>query len=110
MWRDFISYITYTDDVPNFEFGPYTFHPTTIRRLVDISNLGINIDDATLDEFILTAQNDYSDYDISTLRLRNPATNRGFTRTELTTIWRNISRHESNSIHAERIRRVASSS
>lgn len=71
------------------------FDPFTLKQLINSVCLGISIDIANQDEWIITALNDTVD-NSSILRLRNPLTNIGFTQKELFNIYSSLSLSDGN--------------
>ena len=79
----------------------HSFDTTSLRKLICIANLGINLDNASEEEWVQTAYTDRHDF--STLyRLRNPNTNTRFTKEELTKIYRFVSYSDENITHNTR--------
>jgi hypothetical protein len=92
---DPISYIEYPDNSDFLLIGQHKYHPHTIRMLIIMADLGIHIDNATEEEFVLTAKSDrvyniISPNFVNPFRLRNPMTNLPFTTLELQYIYRKI--------------------
>ena len=79
----------------------HSFDIGSLRKLICISNLGINIDNASEDEWVQTAYTDRHDFS-TVYRLRNPNTNTRFTKEELTKIYRFVSYSDENIIHNTR--------
>ena len=63
----------------------HAFECCAFLMLIDVANLGIDIRNATQEEWVQTAYTDTRDS--GTLRLRNPLTNQMFSETELTGIY-----------------------
>jgi hypothetical protein len=92
---DPVSYEEYNSEEADFiQLGAFKYHPSTIKMLIENADLGIHIDNATEDEFVLTACSDriYNDPNliVNPLRLRNPMTNLAFTIPELQYIYRKL--------------------
>jgi len=79
----------------------HSFDIESLRELICIANLGINLDNASEDEWVQTAYTDRHDFS-TVYRLRNPNTNTRFTKEELTKIYRFVSYSDENIIHNTR--------
>jgi hypothetical protein len=74
------------------------FHATALRILVDSSYLGISLDLASEEEWLLTASTDTTRNNGNRCRLVNPMTNQPFTQHELRIIYTALSRYTDNSV------------
>lgn len=63
--------------------------PKKFKEYINSLNLGINIDIATEEEWVITARSDTFD-NSQTIRLRNPFTNMPFTDNELKHIYKKL--------------------
>lgn len=78
----------------------HSFDTISLRNLIYTANLGINLDNASEEEWVQTAYTDTNDSGI--YRLRNPYTNTRFTKEELTKIYRFVSYSDENITHNTR--------
>lgn len=78
-----------TEQIINLSNENYVYCSTCMRQHIHCANLGIDVDMSSLDEWLLTAPDDYHSDNV--LRFRNPATNLSFSKEDLTTIhqWYN---------------------
>ena len=81
--------ICYEDDgdlkINNYDY----YHCNCLHKWINMLNLSIDIENADLEEWVITCLNDTFDDNI-TIRLRNPATNLPFSTTELTNIFHKL--------------------
>ena len=84
-----ISY-TYMDRESMIKIGNYFFNPEVFKKYIISLNLGIHIDIATDEEWVLTAKTDTWD-NTNNLRLKNPMTNLPLSTTELIYLYNNLS-------------------
>ena len=91
-WTDPITWNEYAATEPAVRLGHYLFHPETFLWQLRTADLGININVASLDEFILTASHDCVDNTqaSSPCRFRNSLTNLPFSFAELTQIYTQV--------------------
>jgi hypothetical protein len=99
-WTDPITYESYSseENVDAFLIGMHKYHKSTMQTLIYTADLGINIENADEDEFVISAlqdrlyanaeSNDANAEHANPLRFRNPTTNLAFTEPELRYIWR----------------------
>lgn len=69
--------------------GNHYVHLNTFKKYICSLNLGIDIDLATEEEWVITARSDTYD-NSQTIRLRNPLTNIPFSDNELKHIYHNL--------------------
>ena len=83
----------------------YYFDPKALKELIRISYLGIDINLASEEEWVITSLNDKLNHS-GISRLRNPLTNLPFSSDELKIIYRNLSLYGDNNIRITRNKAV----